>query len=192
MVAHAKSKLDMDGKVIQAGQFDNKSTAEEQEEYLVSCSDKSTHTHTNIFNQWTLLDQGQDDETEESAGMDNDEMNDIVTHSEVELILFHEMDIQWAAQEQKDWHQAGHTGHVLPHLMQVSELPEVYQQDEPVHVVESEGEGFTGCGAQVWNVVCYTNGLMDDQWAEVHRTNLYILVSLMFSGWKGTGRWHDR
>ncbi len=49
MLARAKSKLDMDGKVIQAGRFDNKSTAEEQEEYLVSCSDKSTHTHTNIF-----------------------------------------------------------------------------------------------------------------------------------------------
>lgn len=36
MLARAKSKLDMDGKVIQAGRFDNKSTAEEQEEYLVS------------------------------------------------------------------------------------------------------------------------------------------------------------
>lgn len=35
MLARAKSKLDMDGKVIQAGRFDNKSTAEEQEEYLV-------------------------------------------------------------------------------------------------------------------------------------------------------------
>ena len=138
------------------------------------------------------MDQDQDDETEESAGMDNDEINDIVAHSEAELILFCEMDIQQATQEQKDWHQAGHTGHVPPRLMQVSELPEVYQQDEPVHVVESEGEGFTGCGTQVWNVVCYTNGLMDDQWAEVHRTNLYILVSLMFSGWKGTGRWHNR
>lgn len=38
MLARAKSKLDMDGKVIQAGRFDNKSTAEEQEEYLVSIS----------------------------------------------------------------------------------------------------------------------------------------------------------
>lgn len=38
MLARAKSKLDMDGKVIQAGRFDNKSTAEEQEEYLVSCT----------------------------------------------------------------------------------------------------------------------------------------------------------
>ncbi len=127
MLACAKSKLDMDGKVIQAGWFDNKSTAEEQEEYLVSCSDKSTHTHTNIFDQQTLLDQDQDDEIEESAGMDNDEINDIVACSEAELILFHEMDIQQAAQEQKDWHQAGHTGHVLPRLMQVSKLPEVYQ-----------------------------------------------------------------
>ncbi len=124
--------------------------------------------------------------------MDDDEINDIVARSEAELILFREMDIQRAAQEQKDWHQAGHTGHVPPRLMQVSELPEVYQRDEPVHVIESEGEGFTGRGARVRNVVRYTDGLTDDQWAEVRRTNLYILVSLMFSGWKGTGRWHDR
>src|SRR6266436_3506557 len=59
-------------------------------------------------------------------------------------------------------------------------------------ITSSEGEGFTGHGAQVRNVVCYTDGLTDNQWAEVCRANLYILVSLMFSGWKGTGRWHNR
>ena len=36
MYACARYKLDIDDKVIQAGRFDNKSTQEEQEEFLVS------------------------------------------------------------------------------------------------------------------------------------------------------------
>lgn len=36
MYARARYKLDIDDKVIQAGRFDNKSTVEEQEEFLVS------------------------------------------------------------------------------------------------------------------------------------------------------------
>lgn len=37
MYARARFKLDIDDKVIQAGRFDNKSTQEEQEEFLVCC-----------------------------------------------------------------------------------------------------------------------------------------------------------
>jgi ATP-dependent helicase STH1/SNF2 len=36
MYSRARFKLDIDDKVIQAGRFDNKSTQEEQEEFLVS------------------------------------------------------------------------------------------------------------------------------------------------------------
>jgi ATP-dependent helicase STH1/SNF2 len=36
MYSRARYKLDIDDKVIQAGRFDNKSTQEEQEEFLVS------------------------------------------------------------------------------------------------------------------------------------------------------------
>ena len=35
ILARAREKLSMDGKVIQAGKFDNKSTAQEREEMLV-------------------------------------------------------------------------------------------------------------------------------------------------------------
>lgn len=38
MYSRARFKLDIDDKVIQAGRFDNKSTQEEQEEFLVSLS----------------------------------------------------------------------------------------------------------------------------------------------------------
>ncbi len=40
MYARARYKLDIDDKVIQAGRFDNKSTQEEQEEFLVSPFDR--------------------------------------------------------------------------------------------------------------------------------------------------------
>ena len=40
MFARARYKLDIDDKVIQAGRFDNKSTQEEQEEFLVRGSIK--------------------------------------------------------------------------------------------------------------------------------------------------------
>ena len=36
MYSRARFKLDIDDKVIQAGRFDNKSTQEEQEEFLAS------------------------------------------------------------------------------------------------------------------------------------------------------------
>lgn len=36
MYQRARFKLDIDDKVIQAGRFDNKSTQEEQEEFLVT------------------------------------------------------------------------------------------------------------------------------------------------------------
>lgn len=39
MYARARYKLDIDDKVIQAGRFDNKSTQEEQEEFLVRVFD---------------------------------------------------------------------------------------------------------------------------------------------------------
>jgi hypothetical protein len=37
ILARAQYKLDIDGKVIQAGKFDNRSTEEDREAFLVSC-----------------------------------------------------------------------------------------------------------------------------------------------------------
>ena len=41
MLARARNKLNIDEKVIQAGKFDNKSTAQEREKMLVSRRDSS-------------------------------------------------------------------------------------------------------------------------------------------------------
>ena len=49
MYARARYKLDIDDKVIQAGRFDNKSTVEEQEEFLVSTLLILAHHHPYTF-----------------------------------------------------------------------------------------------------------------------------------------------
>lgn len=48
MYARARYKLDIDDKVIQAGRFDNKSTQEEQEEFLV-CALITQCQHTRLM-----------------------------------------------------------------------------------------------------------------------------------------------
>jgi ATP-dependent helicase STH1/SNF2 len=99
--------------------------------------------------------------------MNDEEINDIVARTEKEAEIFREMDIERAAREETEWRAAGNSGPVPNRLMQIEELPEVYQRDEPLHV-ESEPEGPSGRGQRVRNTVRYTDGLTDDQWAEVN------------------------
>ncbi|KIK34167.1 hypothetical protein CY34DRAFT_17910 [Suillus luteus UH-Slu-Lm8-n1] len=122
MYAHARSKLDIDDKVIQAGRFDNKSTQEEQEEFLQS-----------------ILGADQEEENEEAGDMNDNELNEI----------FCTMDLQWKPP--------------LP-LMQLEELPECYQMDEPFEPKEMD-DAIQGRGQRHRNVVNYNDGLSDEQWA---------------------------
>jgi hypothetical protein len=50
MYARARYKLDIDDKVIQAGRFDNKSTQEEQEEFLVGVAPALSRNE--YLNEW--------------------------------------------------------------------------------------------------------------------------------------------
>lgn len=113
-----------------------------------------------------MLDQDQIDDIEESASMDDDEINEIVARTEEEGVIFRKMDIERAIQEEQEWRAAGNKGPVPDRVMQIDELPEVYQRDEPL-LIEEEAEGPSGRGARVRNAVRYTDGLTDDQWAEV-------------------------
>src|SRR5271154_6630295 len=78
ILERAQFKLDMDGKVIQAGKFDNKSTNEEREQLLR-----------------TLLETAESAENiAEDEEMDDDILNEIMARSEDELALFQQMDIE--------------------------------------------------------------------------------------------------
>lgn len=106
--------------------------------------------------------------------MNDDEINDIVARTEEEAEIFRRMDLERAAREAAEWRAAGNTGPVPNRLMQIEELPEVYQRDEPLHI-ESEPEGPSGRGQRVRNAVRYTDGLTDDQWAEVNPSCARVL-----------------
>ncbi|KAF8213753.1 SNF2 family N-terminal domain-containing protein [Mycena galopus ATCC 62051] len=114
MYQRARYKLDIDDKVIQAGRFDNKSTQEEQEEFLRS-----------------ILEAEEDEDNEEAGDMNDDELNSIIARSEPEGELFREMDAKRERDALENWRAQGHRGKPPPPLTQFEELPECYQKDEP-------------------------------------------------------------
>ncbi|EED84750.1 predicted protein [Postia placenta Mad-698-R] len=77
MFQRARYKLDIDDKVIQAGRFDNKSTQEEQEQFLRS-----------------ILENDQAEENEEAGDMSDEEINELIARSEEEEQIFRDIDIQ--------------------------------------------------------------------------------------------------
>ena len=140
ILERAKFKLDMDGKVIQAGKFDNKSSNEEREALLR-----------------TLLDTAEAaEQLAEQEEMDDDDLNAIMARSEEELILFQEIDKERA----KDPNYG--PGRKLPRLMGENELPDIYlQEDNPV---AEEIEEIAGRGARERTRVKYDDGLTEEQW----------------------------
>ncbi|KAF9808693.1 hypothetical protein IEO21_07780 [Rhodonia placenta] len=147
MFQRARYKLDIDDKVIQAGRFDNKSTQEEQEQFLRS-----------------ILENDQEEENEEAGDMSDEEINELIARSEEEERIFRDIDIQRDREAQEAWKAAGHRGKPPLPLMQLEELPECYQMDEPFDN-RDELDELEGRGHRRRAVVNYTDGLDDDQWA---------------------------
>ncbi|TFY69209.1 hypothetical protein EVJ58_g540 [Rhodofomes roseus] len=147
MFARARYKLDIDDKVIQAGRFDNKSTQEEQEEFLRS-----------------ILEADQEEENEEAGDMNDEEINEIISRSEEEERYYRELDIQREREALEAWRAAGKRGKPPQPLIQLEELPECYRLDEPFDTKDDLDE-LEGRGHRRRNIVNYTDGLSDDQWA---------------------------
>lgn len=140
ILERANYKLDMDGKVIQAGKFDNKSTNEERDALLR-----------------TLLDSAEAvEQLHEQEEMDDDWLNEIMARSNDELTLFQQMD----AERAKDPDYG--PDKKLPRLMAENELPDIYlQEDNPV---TEEIEEIAGRGARERTRVKYDDGLTEEQW----------------------------
>lgn len=141
ILERAHQKLDIDGKVIQAGKFDNKSTAEEQEEFLKRLLD---------------AEQG-DNENEENDSLDDEDLNDILARSEEEKQLFNEMDTERLIQEKLHSRQGGYTNR----LMSKEELPEVFTEDISHHFEKDVKE--LGRMREKKKVK-YDDGLTEEQW----------------------------
>ncbi|KAJ5745304.1 hypothetical protein N7520_010486 [Penicillium odoratum] len=143
ILERAQFKLDMDGKVIQAGKFDNKSTNEERDALLR-----------------TLLDTAEAaDQIGEQEEMDDEDLNEIMARSEGEIEIFRQMD------RERELNDKYGPGKRYPRLMCEEELPDIYlQEDNPV-TEEVEAEVY-GRGARERKVTRYDDGLSEQQFLD--------------------------
>ena len=109
ILERAQFKLDMDGKIIQAGKFDNKSTDTEREQFLKSLlggTDKQRELK-------------RDDQVTDG------ELNEILARNEQEMELFLHMDKQRPQLDDAEWG----IGKMPGRLMGLDELPGVYKTE---------------------------------------------------------------
>jgi ATP-dependent helicase STH1/SNF2 len=153
ILQRAQFKLDMDGKVIQAGKFDNKSSAEEREAFLRA-----------------LIENAEDEVDEENADeaeLNDEELNEVIARSSDELVLFREMDEARAQLDVQDWMTAGPItlgrARNRDRLMQEEEIPDLYRVE---HEREDLDELFdAGRGRRAHRDVVYDDGLTEEQFA---------------------------
>ncbi|KAM0790771.1 hypothetical protein ACM66B_004621 [Microbotryomycetes sp. NB124-2] len=145
VMAGASRKIEMDKKIIQAGRYDNKSTAEERDEYLRA-----------------LLEAGEDEAEDEDDVDEAEALNEAIARTEEERRIFTQMDKDRRAAEEAAWVQAGNPGKMPERLIQEHELPEVYRIDHPKFVRE---ESVTEGSRRSRNVtVHYDDGMTEEQW----------------------------
>ncbi|CAG8808660.1 27759_t:CDS:2, partial [Racocetra persica] len=153
VLARAQYKLDIDGKVIQAGKFDQKSTPQEREAYLRSLVEGSNVEGNDV------------DEREE---LDDDEINEILARNEDELALFKQIDIQRVRDEEAEWRKKGNLGPVPNRLIQENELPDVYLRE--YETLPDTGVEY-GRGQRQRKEVIYDDGLTEDQFLNAVENN---------------------
>ncbi|AMD19686.1 HCL465Cp [Eremothecium sinecaudum] len=145
ILERAMQKLDIDGKVIQAGKFDNKSTAEEQEAFL-----------RRLLESETIRDD------DDQAELDDLELNEILARSEEEKELFDAMDRKRMANELKEAKAKG-MKKALPRLITLEELPEVFTEDITRHL---QTEPVAVGRIRERKKVYYDDGLTEEQWLQ--------------------------
>jgi ATP-dependent helicase STH1/SNF2 len=147
ILARAHQKLEIDGKVIQAGKFDNKSTPEEQEAFLRLLLEQEEKRRSN--------------KKEEDEELDDDELNEILARTDEERVIFAEID------RKRNLTCDYGKGRQFDRLFGEHELPEEYQEEylkqaiEPEPVVENYGRG-----ARERKITHYDDGLTEEQWLE--------------------------
>jgi ATP-dependent helicase STH1/SNF2 len=149
ILARASDKLDLDGKVIQAGKFDHKTTDREREELLR-----------------TLIGGGDDDEDEvdnEHPGgeIDDVELNEIIARNEEELLLYTQMDVDRIKREQTAYEKRGGKG-IYQRLITEAEIPKMFMLDTSIPLVEDVI--VQGRGARQRKEVAYDDGMDESQY----------------------------
>ncbi|KAI8061744.1 SNF2 family N-terminal domain-containing protein [Gongronella butleri] len=152
ILARANYKLDLDGKVIQAGKFDNRSTEEDREAFLRSLlEDKDDDQSTN------------DDE----EGLDDEELNQILARADTDFAIFNKMDQERKREDREWWSSLGGYGPVQ-RLISDKELPDFYNRDQDEVIREqTQDDNEYGRGQRVRDNIRYDDGLTEEQWLEV-------------------------
>lgn len=151
ILARAHQKLDIDGKVIQAGKFDNKSTSEEQEAFLRSLLEQEEQKQLN--------------KGEEEEELDDDELNEILARDDNERVLFAEID------RQRNLTSDYGKGRQFERLFSEKELPDIYTAKYLAKAAEEAAnpepvEENYGRGARERKVLHYDDGLTEEQWLD--------------------------
>ncbi|KFY06624.1 hypothetical protein V492_07895 [Pseudogymnoascus sp. VKM F-4246] len=142
ILERAKYKLDMDGKVIQAGRFDNKSSETDRDAMLR-----------------VMLDTAESAESLEQEEMDDDDLNLMLARNDDEVEVFKAMDEERA----KDLTYGNVPGSKrMPRLMADNELPEIYLSEG--NPIDDEPEEIRGRGARERKTLHYDDGLTEEQW----------------------------
>ncbi|CAM1505308.1 Fc.00g109450.m01.CDS01 [Cosmosporella sp. VM-42] len=143
ILERARYKLDMDGKVIQAGRFDNKSSETDRDAMLR-----------------TLLETADLAESGEQEEMEDEELNMILARNDGELTVFQKLD----EERMKDPIYGNRPGcKAKPRLLGDEELPDIYLSDANPVPEETEDVAL-GRGARERTKVKYDDGLTEEQW----------------------------
>ncbi|KAI8065336.1 SNF2 family N-terminal domain-containing protein [Gilbertella persicaria] len=149
ILARAQYKLDIDGKVIQAGKFDNRSTEEDREAFLRNLLEDK-------------IDGGNDDELDEEA--DDEELNEMLKRSDEDMVIFKKIDLERERAETDMYARRGYKKR-LERLIQEDELPDILTQDQTMAVNEDSILEF-GRGRRAKEEVRYDDGLTEEEWLE--------------------------
>ncbi|ORY25176.1 SNF2 family N-terminal domain-domain-containing protein [Naematelia encephala] len=148
VLSRAQRKLEIDGKVIQAGKFDDVTTGAEYEALLAKAFEQN------------------EDDNEETNELDDDELNELLARGDQELGIFTQMDKDRKQAQLERWKAEGHKGELPPPLMADSELPAFYRRDLAKELAAQPeiNDDEIGRGRRTKAEVKYTDGLTDDQW----------------------------
>ncbi|KAI7907142.1 SNF2 family N-terminal domain-containing protein [Cokeromyces recurvatus] len=173
ILARAQYKLDIDGKVIQAGKFDNRSTEEDREAFLRSLLEDK-------------MDESEDKINEE---IDDEELNEILKRSDKELAIFKKIDKERVKTEAQMYKRRG-ISKPLDRLIQENELPEEFLQENNVLIERETLVGF-GRGHRARDDVLYDDGLSDEEWLNAIENGKNSLQELQSNRAKKRGRTTD-
>ncbi|KAI9321754.1 SNF2 family N-terminal domain-containing protein [Dichotomocladium elegans] len=154
ILARAQYKLDIDGKVIQAGKFDHRSTEEDREAFLRSLLEDKSDERSN--------------DAEENDEIDDEELNLMLKRSDQEYATFSRLDLERQRATAEEWRRRygdNHPPGAKPErLLQDWELPDIYRHEEVPAAYGEEQDLFLGRGQRNKEQVRYDDGLTEGQW----------------------------